>query len=312
LPPEPPPPPPPQPPFGREPLSAEGFIALAEGDAEDAFDDYVDAAFHCDAKGMQEALDELKALEQKAQEIRDAAQMAGKFSKVSVLDADAVYETIHAILLDTAKVKLRCPLLPQPKPQASPPCPPAKPEQPRPNGSTSMLPMSQPPSGFAMAMLGYQNELRGYAGMPPLRWNPVLAAHATDYAATLAQTGELQHSSRQGRETERENIVVGAHGASSPMGMARIWGNELQYFHPGKFPNACMGDWSKCGHITQMLWGRTTDVGCGFASGRFDALVCRYSPPGNVDGKYVLQLPKGRTCDATLSVGPAYRQERGQ
>ena len=307
------PPQPPQLPPPLPPMSADQFIAFAEDEAEDTFDDYVDAALHCDAKGMQEALDELKALEQKAQEIRDAAQMAGKYSKISVLDADAVYENIHAMVLDTAKVKLRCPLLPQPKPQVSPPCPPAKPEQPRPDSSTSMLPqLSQPLSGFAMGMLAYHNELRSYAGMPPLRWNPLLATHAMDYATTLSQSGELQHSSRQGRENERENIVVGAHGVTAPVAMAGIWGSELQYFRPGKFPNACMGDWSKCGHITQILWGRTTEVGCGFAAGRYDALVCRYSPPGNQDGKYVLQLPKGWPCERITPADEADRPERGR
>ena len=303
---------PPQPPQPPPPPPPEVFIAFAEDEAEDAFDDYVAAALHCDAKGMQEALDDLKALEKKAQEIRDAAQMAGKFSRVSALEADTVYENIHAMVLDTAKVKLRCPLVPQPKPQASPSCPQPKPEQPRPNGPASMLPMAQPTSGFAMGMLDYHNELRSYVGMPPLRWNPVLAAHALDYATTLSQTGELQHSSRQGRENERENIVVGAHAADSPMAMAGTWGREMQYFHPGKFPNACMGDWTKCGHTTQILWGRTTDVGCGFASGRYDALVCRYSPPGNADGKYVLQLPREPTCGTILPARAAEHPERGQ
>jgi hypothetical protein len=33
-----------------------------------------------------------------------------------------------------------------------------------------------------------------------------------------------------------------------------------------------------------MIWLKTTDVGCGYAYGRYVALVCRYSPPGNKDG----------------------------
>jgi Cysteine-rich secretory protein family len=313
------PPPPPPPP----PVSAEEFIAGAEDEAEDAFDDYVDAALHCDAKGMQDALDYLEQLEAQAEQIRDAARMAGKFSRIKASDADDVYQDIHAMVLDALKVKMRCPLLPQPRPSASPPCPPSKPEQPR-TGGTSKTSAPLPGStammrvpddrldSFARPMLSYQNELRSYVGMPPLHWNSVLAAHAMDYATTLSQTGELQHSSRQGRETERENIVVGPRGSGSPMSMAQIWGKELQYFHPGKFPNACIGDWSRCGHITQILWGRTTDVGCGFAAGRYDALVCRYSPPGNADSKYVLQLPRGWPCDEQLPSAEAYRPERGR
>jgi hypothetical protein len=150
---------------------------------------------------------------------------------------------------------------------------------------------------------------------PPLRWNSALAAHAREYATTLSQTGQLQHSSRVGRENERENLVVGAHGWASPLAMAQVWGSELEFFHPGKFPTACVGDWTRCGHITQILWGRTTDVGCGFASAGYDALVCRYSPPGNIDGEHVLQLPYGSTCGARMRLPEErtrYRSERGE
>jgi hypothetical protein len=37
-----------------------------------------------------------------------------------------------------------------------------------------------------------------------------------------------------------------------------------------------------------MVWPTTTRIGCAVASnGRFDYLVCRYSPAGNIDGRPV-------------------------
>jgi hypothetical protein len=53
-----------------------------------------------------------------------------------------------------------------------------------------------------------------------------------------------------------------------------------------------------------MVWSTTREVGCGFASGRqFEALVCRYSPPGNRDGRPVvepqLQMAARRICPPT-------------
>jgi hypothetical protein len=106
----------------------------------------------------------------------------------------------------------------------------------------------------------------------------------------IAETGQMQHASREGRENERENLVLARHGASSPMAMAQTWGNERRFFQPGRlFPASCSGNWSSCAHYTQIVWSRTMFVGCGFYSGRqFDALVCRYSPPGNADGKPVI------------------------
>lgn len=293
-PPEPPIPPPPPRPIRLprnfyEPGSAQEFMEFSVDDAEDAFDDYEEAAANCDAKGMQEALDDLKALEKKAEDIRDGAEMAGKESKIRLADAKDVYDTIHGMVLDTQYIKMRCPYMIHPLPQVPGQCPP--------KGAQPQVPQSTVPLDHtSQSLLDYQNGLRAQYGMPALRWNTALSDHAFGYALTLSQTGEVQHSSRIGRETERENIVVGVHGATSPLGMAQVWGNELQYFRPGKFPNSCEGDWSKCGHITQILWGMTTDVGCGFAAGRYDALVCRYSPPGNTDGKYVLRLPYGWPC----------------
>jgi hypothetical protein len=137
------------------------------------------------------------------------------------------------------------------------------------------------------AVLDLHNRLRGEVGARPLRWNPALAANAQRYADVLARTGQVEHASRAGRENERENIIVGLKTGISPLQMVQAWVRERQYFRPGTFPDVCGGDWTRCGHFTQMIWPTTTDIGCGYATGRFDAFVCRYSPPGNKDGALV-------------------------
>jgi len=134
------------------------------------------------------------------------------------------------------------------------------------------------------AILDLHNKARGAVGAPPLGWNNELAAHAQEYANILASSGTLQHSSRVGRENERENIIVGNPSGITPVGMAMTWINEGRLFRPGVFPNTCNGDWSVCGHYTQIIWPTTRFVGCGYARGRYQALVCRYTPPGNRDG----------------------------
>ena len=141
-------------------------------------------------------------------------------------------------------------------------------------------------------ILNVHNGLRAEVRSPPLRWNPALADRAQQYANSLAATGTVEHASRAGRENERENIVVGPRSGISPVQMVQIWVNERRFFRPGTFPNVCTGDWSQCGHYTQMIWPTTTDVGCGYAKGRFDAFVCRYSPPGNRDGVAIGTTPR--------------------
>jgi hypothetical protein len=42
-----------------------------------------------------------------------------------------------------------------------------------------------------------------------------------------------------------------------------------------------------------MIWPTTTRVGCALASTpRTDYLVCRYSPAGNIDGRWVGPVPE--------------------
>lgn len=150
--------------------------------------------------------------------------------------------------------------------------------------------ISQAPTDrTAAALLAYHNRLRAEAGSPPLRWSAKLAGNAAAYARALAYTGQLRHASREGRQNERENIIVGRRGGSSPMAMAMTWGNEKRLYRGGVFPNVCASDWSTCGHYTQMVWSTTRELGCAYASGTFVALVCRYSPPGNRDGRAVVE-----------------------
>ena len=71
--------------------------------------------------------------------------------------------------------------------------------------------------------------------------------------------------------------------------MAQGWAAEKSLFRPGFFPNVSRsGQWSDVSHYTQMIWKGTTRIGCAVhKSRRWDFLVCRYSPPGNVVGQRV-------------------------
>lgn len=71
--------------------------------------------------------------------------------------------------------------------------------------------------------------------------------------------------------------------------MVGAWASEKRMFAPGVFPAVSRtGNWIDVAHYTQMIWPTTQRIGCALAStGRTDYLVCRYSPAGNVDGRWV-------------------------
>lgn len=157
-----------------------------------------------------------------------------------------------------------------------------------PAGQSSVVPLARLDPAAAR-MLAVHNAERAEVGVPPLRWDPQLAQAATAYAATLASGAPYVHASRAGRENQRENLSMGMRGSSGAQ-MMQIWVKEKHKFVRGIYPNISeTGNWYDVSHYSQMVWRRTTRVGCGTASGAvWNYLVCRYSPPGNQDGKPVL------------------------
>lgn len=142
-------------------------------------------------------------------------------------------------------------------------------------------------STFPARIVMAHNVERSKAGMPPLVWDPALAAGAAVYAQQMAMTGMFAHSDRSKRRGVGENLWMGTRAAFSVEAMVGGWTAEKRYFVPGVFPNnSRTGDWADVGHYTQMIWPTTSRVGCAIAStARVDYLVCRYATAGNIDGR---------------------------
>jgi len=151
----------------------------------------------------------------------------------------------------------------------------------------------------AQRLLDAQNRERAAVGASPLQWDAELAAHAASYGPTLASLRRLEHSPREGRPGERENLAMASHGTLSPEQFVDLWSREKGMLKPGSpglgcpqqfgciaFPAASRtGRWEDVAHYTQMVWPTTTRVGCAIFAADWDYLICRYSPPGNIDGK---------------------------
>lgn len=144
-------------------------------------------------------------------------------------------------------------------------------------------------SSIPARILALHNRERAAVGAPPLAWDPALAAAAASYGPALASLGHLEHSPRESRPGQRENLAMGSTGYYGVEDLVGFWVAEKRNFEPGLFPNVSRtGYWKDVAHYTQMIWKGTTNVGCAlYRDGGRDYLICRYSPPGNADGRPV-------------------------
>jgi pathogenesis-related protein 1 len=99
---------------------------------------------------------------------------------------------------------------------------------------------------------------------------------------SLGGKPQLVHATGTG---QGENIWAGGANYYSTADMVNSWASEKNNWN-GDAKTCASG--KVCGHYTQMVWRTTTDVGCATAignQGKFEFLVCRYSPPGNYNGQ---------------------------
>lgn len=141
---------------------------------------------------------------------------------------------------------------------------------------------------LAERLLSAHNRERLLVGHAPLAWDANLAAAAAAYGPTLARLHQLVHSPRETRPGQRENLARAFHGTLSAEQLVDLWSREKMMLRPGLFPAvSSTGQWEDVAHYTQMVWPTTTRVGCAIFAADWDYLICRYSPPGNIDGKPV-------------------------
>lgn len=144
--------------------------------------------------------------------------------------------------------------------------------------------------------------------LAPLTWSPEIATVAQAYADKLAAgcLDTLAHSMPAERNNWGENLAAftitggkGNEANGTPMRTVVLWESETACYTYGPFQSgvnatcteACR-KYGGCGHLTQILWRKTTRVGCGVADcnegrTRKSYWVCNYDPAGNVTG----QLP---------------------
>lgn len=132
--------------------------------------------------------------------------------------------------------------------------------------------------------------------LPAVKWNKELARVAQSYAERCI----FEHnpdSTKEYKEISGKNDYVGENlfmttaFAVTPAEAVQSWASEAQDYDYSR--NRCARG-KVCGHYTQVVWGKSTEIGCGVAqcnnmvaspykSGTI--VVCNYTPGGNYVGE---------------------------
>ncbi|MCC6391754.1 MAG: SCP-like extracellular [Bryobacterales bacterium] len=134
------------------------------------------------------------------------------------------------------------------------------------------------PPGLPNEMLAAHNAIRARLHLPPLAWSNRLAAFAQQWADTLLARKRFAH---RPHNPYGENLFEITGARRTPTAVVRDWASESRAYHYRS--NTCD---SVCGHYTQIISSRTTEVGCAVArNSRTQIWVCNYNPPGNIIGR---------------------------
>ncbi len=115
-----------------------------------------------------------------------------------------------------------------------------------------------------------------------MSWDSSLARSAQAYANKLASTGKFEHDRNN---IYGENLYASTSARAGYLNAINSWYSEKRYYHYGDKYS------SKTGHYTQMIWKKSTHLGCGkaiYKKGPYKGgavIVCRYNPPGNYVGE---------------------------
>ncbi len=156
------------------------------------------------------------------------------------------------------------------------------------NNDSSTSSGSSSGSDVETEFLALHNNLRAKFGIPPLTWSATLASYSKSWSETMASTHTFHHG---GTHHTGENIAYGTTRVYSPSDLFGFWSRESKMFITGpNYPHvSTTGNALDVSHYTQILWSKTTEVGCGLAESSTGStyLTCQYSPPGNILGNPV-------------------------
>ncbi|XAR73923.1 hypothetical protein NMG60_11008053 [Bertholletia excelsa] len=140
------------------------------------------------------------------------------------------------------------------------------------------------PANASNEFLDAHNKARAEVGVEPLKWSEKLAK----------DTSLLVRYQRDKKGCEFADLTPGKYGANQLLGSGvkwtprlavEAWVAEKMYYNHAN--NSCETG-RKCGVYTQVVWGKSAELGCALAAcpkQQLSLTICFYDPPGNVAGE---------------------------
>lgn len=135
-------------------------------------------------------------------------------------------------------------------------------------------------------VVNYHNGLRTSLGISTIKYSDKLANYALEWCQELGRKkGAFEHRPSTGKfaRTYGENIYKGSISSTPFDDAMKLWASEKS-----KFRNNVLNqnNWYSAGHYSQMIWGKTTTVGCAVVEINGKCIVvCNYDPAGNMMGE---------------------------
>lgn len=141
---------------------------------------------------------------------------------------------------------------------------------------------------FRQELLVRHNNFRASYGLKPLRRNQTLESFSEDWVAKCWGRGQLVHShyKEYGENIAwRWNDVTKYTVNNLADVLFNQWSSEINWFYNGLIPDISTNG-RDAGHVSQILWAKSTDLGCSIYSNSSSYyLSCNYWPPGNILGQ---------------------------
>ncbi|KAG6064540.1 hypothetical protein E4U32_000177 [Claviceps aff. humidiphila group G2b] len=187
----------------------------------------------------------------------------------------------------------------QAKPHTSKAPSPTKTPSPPKSSPPQQAPAANNLDSYQKTVLDHHAILRKNHGVQPLEWDETLA----QYAANTAKGCVFQHDMNQGSGNYGQNLastgtsddISGQEVKSIAQAISEQWyKGEINKFSFYGIAQPSMDSFHEWGHVTQLLWKDTRQVGCATVkcpAGTIFGMnsqytVCNYGPPGNVQGQY--------------------------